>query len=109
MVVGSTYAHGATLDFLITDVHDLVRIAVVAPIGNSDHSSLSPVISMALAIPNLCVSRKVFLKHLDNWNTVCGAIQYLPWLTGNPVKVLNEHHSVPAGWTLCTNKPHPCA
>ena len=47
----------------MTDVPDLVRVAVVAPIGNSDHSSLSAVISMAQAVTNLCVSRKVFLKH----------------------------------------------
>ena len=41
LVVGPTHAHGVTLDLLMTDVHDLVRVAVVAPIGNSDHSSLS--------------------------------------------------------------------
>ena len=50
---------------------------------------------MAQAVPNLCVSRKVFLKHLVNWNTVCGAVQDLPWSniwsTDNPVEVLNEH------------------
>ena len=34
----------------MTDVPDLVRVAVVAPIGNSDHSSLSAVISMAQAV-----------------------------------------------------------
>ena len=52
---------------------------------------------MAQAVPNLCVSRKVFLKHQVNWNTVCGAIQDLPWrniwLPDNPVEVLNEHLS----------------
>ena len=63
---------------LMTDVPDLVRIAVLAPIGSSDHSSLSAVISMAQAVLNLCVSRKVFLKHQVNWNAVCGAIQDLP-------------------------------
>ena len=41
LVVSPTHAHGETLDLLITDVPDLVRVAVVAPIGNSDHSSLS--------------------------------------------------------------------
>ena len=30
----------------MTEVPDLVWVAVVAPIGNSDHSSLSAVISM---------------------------------------------------------------
>ena len=74
LVVGPTNARGETLDLLMTDVPDLVRVAVVAPVGNSDHFSLSAVISMAQAVPNLCVSRKIFLKHQVNWNTVCGAI-----------------------------------
>ena len=43
----------------MTDVPDLVWVAVVAPIGNSDHSSLSAVISMAQAVPDLRVRRKV--------------------------------------------------
>ena len=54
LVVSPTHACGGTLDLLMTDVPDLVRVAVVAPIGNSDHSSLSAVISMAQAVPNLC-------------------------------------------------------
>ena len=66
LVVGTTHARGGTLDLLMTDVPDLVRVAVVAPTGNSDNSSLSAVISMAQAVPNLCVSRKVFLKHQVN-------------------------------------------
>ena len=76
-------------------------VAVVAPIGNLDHSSLSAVISMAQDVPNLCVTRKVFLKHQVNWDTVCGAIQILPWrnrwLADNPVEVLNEHLSLLIG------------
>ena len=69
-----THARGGTLDLLMTNVLDLVRIAVVAPISNSDHSSLSAVISVAQAVPNLCVSIQIFLKHQVNWNTVCAAI-----------------------------------
>ena len=53
LVVGPTHARGGTLDPLMTDVPDLVRVAVVAPIGNSDHSSLSAVISMPRAVLNL--------------------------------------------------------
>ena len=34
LVVGVTDARGGTLDLLMTDVPDLVRVAVVAPIGN---------------------------------------------------------------------------
>ena len=33
LVVSPTHAHGGTLDLLMTDVPDLVRVAVVAPIG----------------------------------------------------------------------------
>ena len=60
LVVGPTHARGGILDLLMTDVPDLVLVSVVAPIGNSDHSSLLAVISMAQAVPNLCVRRKVF-------------------------------------------------
>ena len=79
LVVGPTHARGGTFDLLMTDVPDLVRVSVVTPIGNSDHSSLSAVISKAQAVPNLCVSRKFFLKHQVNCNTVCGALDDLPW------------------------------
>ena len=80
LVVGLTHARGGTLNILMTDVPDLVRVAVGKPIDNSDHSSLSAVISMAQAVPNLCVSRKDFLKHQVNWTTVRGAVQDLPVL-----------------------------
>ena len=94
LIVGPTHVRGGTLDLLITDVPDFVRVAVVAPIRNSDHSSLSAVMLMAQAVPNLCVSMKVFLKHQVNCNTVCGAIRELPWrniwLSDNPVEVFEE-------------------
>ena len=98
LVVGLIHARGGILDLLMTDVPDLVRVVVVAPIGNSDHSSLSVVISMAQAVPNLCVSRKVFLKHQVTWNTVCGALQDPPWcnIWLNPIEVLNEHNLQPS-------------
>ena len=70
LVVGPNHARGETHDLLMTDVPDLVRIAVGALIGNSDHYSLSAVISMTQAVPNLCVSMKVFLKHQVNWNSL---------------------------------------
>ena len=101
LVVRPTHECGGTLDLLMTDVPDLVWVAVVAPIGNSDYSSLSAVISMAQEVPNLCVSRKIFLKHQVNWNPVCGTIQDLPWhniwLAENPVEVLNEQLSLIIG------------
>ena len=101
LVDGPTQARGGTLDILMTDVPDLVLVDAVAHLGNSDHSSLPALISMGQAVSNLCVSRKVFLKHEVNWNTVCGAIQDLPrrkiWHADNPVEVFNEHMSLLVG------------
>ena len=79
LVIGPIYERGGTLDLLMTDVPDLVRMSVVAPLGRSYHSSLSIAISMAQAIPNLCVSRRVLLKQRVNWSAVCDAIGVLPW------------------------------
>ena len=94
LVVGPTHARGGTLDLQMTDVPDLVRVAVVAPIGNLNHFSLTAVISMAQAVQNLCVRWKVFLKHQVNWNTVCSELHDLPWRNiwsaDNPVEVLNK-------------------
>ena len=42
-----THARVGTLDLVMTDVPDLVRVAIVAPIDNSYHYSLSAVISMS--------------------------------------------------------------
>ena len=98
LVIGPTHACGGTLDLLMTDVPDLVRVAVVAPLGRLDHSPLSIAISMAQAIPNLCVIKRVLLKHRVNWTAVCDAIGVLPWQSfwsaDNPVERLNVHLSL---------------
>ena len=106
LVVGQTHARGGILDLLMTDVPDLIHFGVVASIGNSDQSSPSAVISTAHAVPNLCVSRKIFLKHQVNWNTLCCAMRDLPWRniwsSDNPVEVLNEHLSLLVGRYVLT-------
>ena len=53
-----TVPRSGTLALLMTDVPDLIWVAVVAPIGNSDHHSLSAAISMAQVVPNLLLVRK---------------------------------------------------
>ena len=112
LIVCPTNARGGILDLLMTDVPDVIRVAVVAPIGNSDLSSLSAVISTAQAVPNLCFSRKVFVKHQVNWNTVCGAMRDLPWrniwYSDNLLEVLNEHLSLLVGRYVPTHQDHPC-
>ena len=44
LVIGPAHACSGTLDQLLTDVPDLVQVAIVSLIGNSDHSSPSAVI-----------------------------------------------------------------
>ena len=65
---------------------------------------------MAQAVSNLCVSRKVSLKHKVNWNTVGGAIQDLPWrniwLANNPVEAMNKHLSLVVGRYVPTKVIH---
>ena len=60
----------------------------------------------------MCVSRKVFLKHNVNWNTVCGAVQDMPWrniwLADNPFEVLNEHLSQLVGRYVPTKVIRVC-
>ena len=56
LVVSLTHARRGTLDLLMTDVPDRVKATLISHIANSNHSSLSVVISIAQAVPNLCVS-----------------------------------------------------
>ena len=98
LVIGPTHAHGGTLDLQMTDVPDLVRVSVVAPLGSLVHSSLSIAISMTQAIPNLCVSSRVLLKNRVNWTAVCDAMGVFLWRSiwsaDNPVERLNVHLSL---------------
>ena len=92
LVNGPTHRHGKT-HLLISDVTDLVRVAVVAPLGCSDHSSLSTAISMAQTVTNLYFSRRVLLKHRVYFTAVYNAIGEMRWRTiwsaDNPVERLN--------------------
>ena len=67
---------------------------------------------MALAVPNLCVGMKIFMRHQVNWNTVCGAIRDLPWrniwFADHPVVVLNEHLSLLVIRYVPTKVIHVC-
>ena len=86
-------------------VPDIIRVATVAPIRNSVHSSLSVVISMAQADPNSFVSRKVFLKHKVKSIEILSAVQYRICLAQHLVWWHScsgfERTSLHAGWTLC--------
>ena len=68
---------------------------------------------MAQTVPNLCVSKKVFLKHQVNWYTVCCATLDLPWCNiwlADNLKFLNKHLSllvrrfVPIKFIMCATR-----
>ena len=69
MVESPTRPWSSLSCFETTQSIKVVRVAVVAPVGNSNHSSLFAVIFMSQAVPNLFVSRKGILTHQVNWNT----------------------------------------
>ena len=62
LVVGPAHAPVGTHDLLTTEFPDLARVAVVAPIDNSDHSSLLAVILMAQAVQTFVTGRKFSLN-----------------------------------------------
>ena len=90
----------------MTRVPDLIRVVFATPLGNSDQSSLLVVISMRKAVPKLCVSMKVFLKHQVNWKTVRGAVRDLPWrniwFAGNAVDIFSEQFPLLVGRFVAT-------
>ena len=66
LVVGPTHARGGILDLLMTDVPDLVRVAVVEPKGNSDHSYLSAVRKHVTKYKNMRKWMVEFLRKSEN-------------------------------------------
>ena len=65
---------------------------------------------MAQAVSNLCISRKVFLKHQVNWNRVCRVMQNLPWYNiwsaDDPAAVLYKHVLLLVGHFVPTKAIH---
>lgn len=95
MVTGPTHLLGGTLDLLLTDVPDLVNVSVKAPIGGSDHSSLSIVVTTNQIAPAVTIRKRVLLKTRVNWDNVSAAVVKLPWLafrrSRDPIGTMNAH------------------
>ena len=63
----SQHKLGNYLDLLLTDVPGVVDPLVDPPLGNSDQSSISFYVNMCFKIPNITISRKVYLKSHVDW------------------------------------------
>ena len=65
-----THRSGNTLDLIFTDVLGVVTSNVGIPIGTSDHSFVSAVIRTEQVVPEVCSSRKIYLKSQGNWDGI---------------------------------------
>ena len=104
LVVGPTHSRGETLDLLITDVPDVAWVVVVAQIGNSDHSYLSVVISMAQEV-------QTYVWVRNSWSIksiVCGAIRIYPGVTFVLLTILLRFWmNICPGWLDVIYQPRP--
>ena len=74
-----THRSGNTLDLIFTDVPGVVTSNVGIPIGTSDHSFVSAVIRTEQVVPEVCSSRKIFLKSQGNWDGILRDLSQLNW------------------------------
>ena len=62
-----THRSGNCLDLIFTDTPGIVAGSVGSPIGTSDHSFVSAIIKTEQAAPEICFSRKIYLKSQAGW------------------------------------------
>ena len=90
LVACATHARGRTLDLLVTDVPYLVRVAVVASIGNSDHFRWVMRFQTRVLVGKFSLRiRSTGIQSLVEYR-ICPGVTF-PWLADNPVEVLSEH------------------
>ena len=56
LVAAATYKSGNRLDLVLTNVPGIIDVNIFPPIGSSDHSLFSCIVSTAAHIPNVFVS-----------------------------------------------------
>lgn len=92
-----THISGNRLDLIFTDVPAVVKASVLAPLGTSDHNSISSKIQILARTPDVLVSRMVYLKSQINWDNVSCDISNIPWKhiyrDNDPASLLNNHLS----------------
>ena len=79
LVTGATHRFGGVLDLVLTNVPDLCNVQVGSPIGNSDHSYLSVILTTNVRVPSFCVSRTVYQKSRVNWDNAVSDVMGLSW------------------------------
>ncbi len=94
LVTIPTYEAGNCLDLVFTDVPDIVRVDVTAPLDSSDHSCISLQVNHKRCVVAHIIIREVFLKNKVNWSVVrdeiAKIILSLLFHNDDPVVVLND-------------------
>ena len=94
LVTQSTHLSGNCLDLLLTDVPAIVNVQTAAPVGTSDHSSLSFKVQTSFTVPDSTISRTVHLKARANWNGVISDLENVSWggiyRAESPIDALNN-------------------
>ena len=89
-----THQLGNCLDLLLTDVPGVVDSVVKPPLGGSDHSCISFSLKLRFIIPNVSLSRKVYLKSRVDWPRVNSDLLNINWSqiynSPNPAVELNN-------------------
>ena len=67
------------MDLIFTDVPGVVTSRVGSPIGTSDHSYILATVRTRQLVPDISISRKVYLKSLANWNGILLDLSLLNW------------------------------
>ena len=62
LVAGATHKSENHLDLVLTNVPGIIEINIFLPVGSSDHSLLSCIVSTAAHIPNVFVFAMCFLN-----------------------------------------------
>ena len=79
LVSEPTHVSGNCLDLIFTDVPGVVTIHVGSPVGTSDHSYISATIKTRQLVPDISISREVYLKSWANWNGILLDLSLLNW------------------------------
>ena len=65
---------------MLTDVIGVVNPMVIPPLGISDHYSILFFIKMGFKIPNITLSRKVYLNSHIDWPCICEDLRNSNWI-----------------------------
>lgn len=76
---GPMHVRSKRLDFVMTDVPDVVEVSSRSPIGSSDHCFGSYRVSVEHVTPVHIVTRRVHLYHRINWKPVKEAVAGYLW------------------------------